>query len=445
MYIQMYSGTRYNAFMHKECQKMPKCQKSQESRKSPECHFPRKNHEMPENAHPFDRLNMLWKRYPQYHEMTVFSTLDALLGEHESWQKDFEDLRDEYEENQYDRFLVQLSWSDLPYRYATKQLIENAGPLAPNPYVEAFLAQFREIDTDCKACFLFPESFVSQFFVVAEVCKRAEAFRPVRNLFPDEEKIHYLAVFDKENTDDVLLMYHLLYTHPSQDVFGGYSLYDYSLPWYQSHLQENDTVLRSPYLPDRIARFQGNLPYHFNPAKTVYVRRNIAHMLEQGYFSSELEFFRNLTEIIMPFFQWWYEDLVLYEEKEGLNTNWRLERTKIRTKLTADGVIKPKWKHELSLFHAVREMHPDTLYQYRPDWLGRQSLDLYVPSLQVGIEYQGIQHYLPIGFFGGEEALTLRQELDQRKMDLCKENAVRLIIWPYDMEPTGKNISKMLS
>lgn len=34
-----------------------------------------------------------------------------------------------------------------------------------------------------------------------------------------------------------------------------------------------------------------------------------------------------------------------------------------------------------SLFQAVRANYPDALYQYRPDWLGRQSLDIFVPSL----------------------------------------------------------------
>ena len=46
-------------------------------------------HEKPTNTYSFDRLRMLWERYPQYHEMTTFSTLDALLEEHESYQKDF--------------------------------------------------------------------------------------------------------------------------------------------------------------------------------------------------------------------------------------------------------------------------------------------------------------------------------------------------------------------
>ena len=386
---------------------------------------------------------MLWDRYPQYHEMTTFSTLDALLEEHESYQKDFEDLREEYISNDYERFLVQLSWSDLSYRYATMKLIEN-DKLLSNPYVDAFLSQFEDIDTDRKACFLFPESFVSQFFVITEVCRQAEVFRPVNSLFPDEEKVHYLAVFDKENMDTVLLMYHLLYTNTSQEVFGGYSLYDYSLSWYQTHLWQDGIVLRSPYLPDRLAKFQGNLPFHHNPVKTVHVRRNIEHILECGYFKSELDFFQSLTRVIMPFFQWWYTDLALYEEKDGLRANWRLARTKIRTKLTAEGVIKPKWKHELSLFHAVRGLYPDTLYQYRPDWLGRQSLDLYIPSLSTAIEYQGVQHYLPVEFFGGEEALSQRRDLDRVKKELCEANSVRLIEWPYSLDPTEKNVRKML-
>ena len=404
-------------------------------------------HEKTPYTFSFERLDRLWNRYPQYHEMTTFSTMEQLLEEHPSWGEDFEDLREEYEAGQYDRFLIQLSWADLSYRYATRKLIEAAGadnPTSANPYVAAFLEQFAGLDTDRKACFLFPESFVSQFFVVTEVCKRAEIFRPVRSLFPDEEKVHYLAVFDKKNMDDVLLMYHLLYTNTSRELFGGYSLYDYPLVWYQTHLQEDGTVLRSPFLPDRLARFQGNLPFCFNPVKTVYVRRNIAHMLECGYFSSELEFFLCLTKEIMPLFQWWYTDLALYEEKDGFRTNWRLARTRIRTDLTADGVIRPKWKHELSLFHAVRRRHPDTLYQYRPDWLGRQSLDLYVPSLRTAIEYQGVQHYIPVEFFGGEEALAQRQELDRTKRQLCEENEVRLVEWPYSLDPTDRNVREMI-
>ena len=412
-------------------------------------------HQKPTDSFSFERLEKLWEKYPQYHERTTFTTLEDLLAEHESYQKDFEELREEYVLGNYEKFLVQLSWSDLAYRHATMEKMQSLSgiPLSSspstsdypgNPYVDAFMEQFTSLNTDHKACFLFSESYVSQFFVICEVCKKAEAFYPVKNLFPDEEKLHYLAIFDKADMDTVLLMFHLLYTNATEDLYGGYSLYDYSLPWYQHHLWEDEVVLRSPFLPDKLAKFQGNMPYYHNPSKTVYVRRNIRHILESGYFSSELDFFLSLTQVIMPFFQWWYTDLSLYEEKDGYRTDWRLERTKLRTQLTAEGIIKPKWKHELSLFQLVRRRYPDTLYQYRPTWLGRQSLDLFIPSLQVAIEYQGIQHYHPVEFFGGEEALTARVELDEQKKKLCSENKVRLLEWPYSLEPTEKNLKDML-
>lgn len=159
-------------------------------------------HERRPQTFSCDRLEKLWERYPQYHEMTPFSTMEELLPEHESWQEDFDAIRDEYDAGDCDKFLVQLSWSDLAYRQATRELLEAAGPFPENPYVSAFMEQFAGIDTDRKACFLFPESFVSQFFVIMEVCRRAEELRPVRSLFPDEEKIHYLAVFDKQNMDE---------------------------------------------------------------------------------------------------------------------------------------------------------------------------------------------------------------------------------------------------
>lgn len=402
-------------------------------------------HEKPQPVNNFERLDMLWERYPRYHEPVLFSTLEALLEEHASWPEEFtEELREEYERNQYEQFLIQLSWNDLPYRYETKKLIEQHGPFRENPYAKAFLDQFAQIDPDHEACFLFPESFVSQFFVILEVCRKAKIFHPINNLFPDEDKTHYLAVFDKENMDDVLLMYHLLYTNTSEDLYGGYSLYDYSLGWYQNHLRVKDQVLRSPYLPDYVATYQGALPYYHNPSKTVYVRRNIAHMIESGYFEDELEMFYQLTKVIMPFFEWWYQDISLYEEKDGFQSDWRLRRTRIRSELTDKGIIKPRWKHELTLFQSVRRMYPDTLYQYRPDWLGLQSVDLYIPSLCTAIEYQGIQHYMPVEFFGGMEALDKRRELDQIKKKLCEENAVRLIEWPYSLEPSEKIIREVL-
>ena len=96
-------------------------------------------------------------------------------------------------------------------------------------------------------------------------------------------------------------------------------------------------------------------------------------------------------------------------------------------------------------YRVIRRLHPDTLYQYRPEWLGRQSLDIYISSLDTSVEYQGVQHYHPVEFFGGEDALNLRQELDSRKRKACEEHGVRLVEWDYQTEPTEKNVKTVLA
>jgi len=369
-----------------------------------------------------------------------------LLEEHESYQKDFTDeLQKEYTDNNYEMFNIQLSWNDLPYRYETRQIIEKYGISYKNKYVYEFISQFKDCDYENNAYFIFSESYTSQYFVITEVCKSAKQVIRINNIFPDEKAVHYLAVFDKRNIDDVLLMFHLIYSGQGKEITGGYSLYDYDVSWYQSHLIQDDVVLRSPYLPDKLSKYLGGIPYHMNPAKTVYVRRNISHIIESGYFDSELEFFLTLTKVIMPLFQEMYDSVRKLAENNTHDTNWKLRRTEIRTKLTDEGIINPRWKHELSLFKTIKQIYPDTLYQYRPEWLGKQSLDIFIPSINTAIEYQGIQHFVPVDFFGGEEALAKRKELDTMKKELCQENNVKLIEWAYDIAPTEKYVRELIS
>ncbi|QHC04050.1 hypothetical protein GRQ40_08765 [Anoxybacillus sp. PDR2] len=71
-----------------------------------------------------------------------------------------------------------------------------------------------------------------------------------------------------------------------------------------------------------------------------------------------------------------------------------------------------------------------------PDWLAPQHLDVYIKDLKI-FEYQGAQHYLPIEYFDGEEALQRRIKLDKRKKELCQKNGVELIEWMF-YEPVTK-------
>ena len=57
--------------------------------------------------------------------------------------------------------------------------------------------------------------------------------------------------------------------------------------------------------------------------------------------------------------------------------------------------------------------------------------DFYVPSLNVVIEYDGIQHYEIIDYFGGLDMFIYTKIHDTIKTIYCKENEIKLIRIPY--------------
>lgn len=85
--------------------------------------------------------------------------------------------------------------------------------------------------------------------------------------------------------------------------------------------------------------------------------------------------------------------------------------------------------NESILFVKLKEHFIDykVISQGRPQWLGRQSLDIYFPILNIGIEYQGIQHFKPVEYFGGQTTYIKRMLLDEQKKKLCKINKCDLI------------------
>lgn len=60
-------------------------------------------------------------------------------------------------------------------------------------------------------------------------------------------------------------------------------------------------------------------------------------------------------------------------------------------------------------------------------WLGRQSLDFYLPDFNVAIECQGIQHFEPKKFFGGDDGLKEIVKRDHNKLKKCLSNNIVMI------------------
>ena len=99
------------------------------------------------------------------------------------------------------------------------------------------------------------------------------------------------------------------------------------------------------------------------------------------------------------------------------------------------GVLRgDKWISEIELYKNVKDLlaNEKITHQARPEWLRPQTLDIFIPGLNIGIEYQGLQHYQPVDFFGGEKAFAKTRERDIRKAKKCHENNVKLIYFRYD-------------
>lgn len=109
-----------------------------------------------------------------------------------------------------------------------------------------------------------------------------------------------------------------------------------------------------------------------------------------------------------------------------------LLKMKIDNEITRLRKYKPRWIKERLLYELILTQYPDAIFQYRAPWLEGQIYDIYIPSVKVAVEYNGIQHYEAIDIFGGEEGLVKTQKRDARKRRLSKNNGVKCIEWKYD-------------
>ena len=67
--------------------------------------------------------------------------------------------------------------------------------------------------------------------------------------------------------------------------------------------------------------------------------------------------------------------------------------------------------------------------QKRFEWLGKQSLDFYLPDYNIAIECQGIQHFEPFSYFGGYDVFLEIKQRDTQKKQLCENNGVKIIYY----------------
>lgn len=90
--------------------------------------------------------------------------------------------------------------------------------------------------------------------------------------------------------------------------------------------------------------------------------------------------------------------------------------------------------YETKLYNLLCSIYDakDIIQSYKPKFLGRQHIDIYIKSKNIGIEYQGRQHFYPIDYFGGEKNFEKIKERDEIKYNKCEKNEVKLVYFTFD-------------
>lgn len=105
------------------------------------------------------------------------------------------------------------------------------------------------------------------------------------------------------------------------------------------------------------------------------------------------------------------------------------------------------WVSETLLFQLVKRIlrGRTVIHHHRPDWLDGLELDIWVPELELALEYQGQQHFYPVEAWGGKGALKALQSRDQKKRETCNRVGVTLVEVDYTEPLTLSHVRDRLT
>ena len=124
---------------------------------------------------------------------------------------------------------------------------------------------------------------------------------------------------------------------------------------------------------------------------------------------------------------------------------WNILENIVRVK-TGYKQIGEGWTNETTLYYLIKKLFPklEVKRHHYPPFLKGLELDIFIEDLNVGIEYQGLQHYKPVKHWGGETGLEELKVRDRRKKNLCEEAGMRLIYFRHDEDINQILVKKKL-
>ena len=262
--------------------------------------------------------------------------------------------------------------------------------------------------------------------VLERFIQNADNKKRIENSLKDDDTRNYYVEYSTERKKDIAFLCRYV-----KQNFAGHAIYGIPVSIYANCLNDDFPLFSEHFeFTDRqneefisiIKNIYPNEDYKIFPENTEY--SVIPGLIQTMILKQWLE---DNFDVYNPYTSDGYNSSRLKEINVGIKTIYN----DLAQQLYAEGVLKIKWISEYSLFRISLRHYNDSLYQYHPKWLGKQSVDIFIPCLNIGIEYQGQQHYKAIDYFGGEEGLNQRKELDGRKRKLCMDNGVTLVEWKY--------------
>lgn len=123
------------------------------------------------------------------------------------------------------------------------------------------------------------------------------------------------------------------------------------------------------------------------------------------------------------------------------NENWRPE------------LFDKKSKSQQRMFQLLGQIFPgeEIIYNFRSEEVRfsnsnrKMEIDVFLPGLKLGFEYQGEQHYMSIEYWGGEASLSAIRARDAEKISAFAESGITIIEVPYTWNRTRDGLESLIN
>lgn len=271
-----------------------------------------------------------------------------------------------------------------------------------------YTKQFSDYDKQTEIMLIYSENRQEGLEVINTVVRYAKRNVILKNLLDDDPTQMHASIFDKALYDYVEIMKQI---YRRNDIIDNLKIYGIDICRYMlciNNYMRNKEKIENNDVVVAINKISNKFNINENEIKMIFDKISRQWNENQNIIAN-------------------------YELNNCFLNTWMCKKIvdDIYDELYKKGKFHPRWINEYRLYSISRKYYKDAMYQYRTNWLGQQSLDIFIPCLNIGIEYQGIQHHKQVDFFGGEEEFIIRRKNDIKKRELCFENGVSLLEWNY--------------